>query len=162
MQREEGFNTKMADGPDEYESEAGCVPLLHPEVRSGSGRSPRPAVPPARRPRPRGWAAACACGVVERAGVGEAGRQVQARAGCERITGEEIAGRARPGRAPGRRPRLCLEGRGGGADGSPLALRCSPVRWRRGPGAGLEPQLERLVLLQPPRGGGGRRKRVWF
>ncbi|XP_055443319.1 palmitoyltransferase ZDHHC17 isoform X5 [Bubalus kerabau] len=31
MQREEGFNTKMADGPDEYESEAGCVPLLHPE-----------------------------------------------------------------------------------------------------------------------------------
>ncbi|KAM5287841.1 palmitoyltransferase ZDHHC17 [Desmodus rotundus] len=31
MQREEGFNTKMADGPDEYETEAGCVPLLHPE-----------------------------------------------------------------------------------------------------------------------------------
>ncbi|KAB0361738.1 hypothetical protein FD754_005894 [Muntiacus muntjak] len=35
MQREEGFNTKMADGPDEYESEAGCVPLLHPEVLTG-------------------------------------------------------------------------------------------------------------------------------
>ncbi|KFO26682.1 Palmitoyltransferase ZDHHC17 [Fukomys damarensis] len=33
MQREEGFNTKMADGPDEYETEAGCVSLLHPEVR---------------------------------------------------------------------------------------------------------------------------------
>uniref|UniRef100_A0A8D2GUC3 Palmitoyltransferase n=1 Tax=Urocitellus parryii TaxID=9999 RepID=A0A8D2GUC3_UROPR len=31
MQREEGFNTKMADGPDEYDTEAGCVPLLHPE-----------------------------------------------------------------------------------------------------------------------------------
>ncbi|PNJ63658.1 ZDHHC17 isoform 4, partial [Pongo abelii] len=25
------FNTKMADGPDEYDTEAGCVPLLHPE-----------------------------------------------------------------------------------------------------------------------------------
>ncbi|PNJ63659.1 ZDHHC17 isoform 6, partial [Pongo abelii] len=24
-------NTKMADGPDEYDTEAGCVPLLHPE-----------------------------------------------------------------------------------------------------------------------------------
>lgn len=94
--------------------------------------------------------------------LGRAGRQIQARAGCERITGEEIAGRARPGRAPGRRPRLCLEGRGGGVDGSPLSLRCSPVRWRRGPGAGLEPQLERLALLKPPRGGAGRRKRVWF
>ncbi|PNI59488.1 ZDHHC17 isoform 8 [Pan troglodytes] len=32
MQREEGFNTKMADGPDEYDTEAGCVPLLHPEI----------------------------------------------------------------------------------------------------------------------------------
>ncbi|EDM16742.1 rCG48691, isoform CRA_a [Rattus norvegicus] len=31
MQREEGFNTKMADGPDEYDTETGCVPLLHPE-----------------------------------------------------------------------------------------------------------------------------------
>ncbi|XP_049639343.1 palmitoyltransferase ZDHHC17 isoform X2 [Suncus etruscus] len=31
MQRGEGFNTKMADGPDEYEAEAGCVPLLHQE-----------------------------------------------------------------------------------------------------------------------------------
>uniref|UniRef100_A0A8C5KCE9 Palmitoyltransferase n=1 Tax=Jaculus jaculus TaxID=51337 RepID=A0A8C5KCE9_JACJA len=25
------FNTKMADGPDEYESEVGCMPLLHPQ-----------------------------------------------------------------------------------------------------------------------------------
>ncbi|XP_027698325.1 palmitoyltransferase ZDHHC17 isoform X3 [Vombatus ursinus] len=31
MQRGEGFNTKMADSPDEYEKEAGCVPILHPE-----------------------------------------------------------------------------------------------------------------------------------
>ena len=74
MQREEGFNTKMADGPDEYESEAGCVPLLHPEVRNGSERSPRPTVPPALRPRTRGWAVACVCGVVERAEVGEGGQ----------------------------------------------------------------------------------------
>ncbi|KAJ8783684.1 hypothetical protein J1605_008727 [Eschrichtius robustus] len=50
MQREEGFNTKMADGPDEYETEAGCVPLLHPE-----------------------GAVACVFGVVERAEVGEGG-----------------------------------------------------------------------------------------
>lgn len=49
MQREEGFNTKMADGPDEYETETGCVPLLHPEVRDGAERLPGdPAVP---RPR---------------------------------------------------------------------------------------------------------------
>lgn len=40
MQREEGFNTKMADGPDEYETETGCVPLLHPEVRDGAERLP--------------------------------------------------------------------------------------------------------------------------
>lgn len=45
MQRAEGFNTKMADGPDEYEAEAGCVPLLHPEVRSRAERFPRPRAP---------------------------------------------------------------------------------------------------------------------
>ena len=92
--------------------------------------------------------------------LGKAGRQIQARAGCERITGEEIAGRARPGRALGRRPWLCLEARGGDVDGSPLSLLCLLVRWRRGPGTGLEPQLELLVLLKPPRGGGERRKRL--
>lgn len=45
MQREEGFNTKMADGPDEYDTEAGCVPLLHPEVRNRAERIPRPGAP---------------------------------------------------------------------------------------------------------------------
>lgn len=48
MQREEGFNTKMADGPDEYDTETGCVPLLHPEVRDRAERLPGPAAP---RPR---------------------------------------------------------------------------------------------------------------
>lgn len=49
MQREEGFNTKMADGPDEYDTETGCVPLLHPEVR---GRDERLVPGPgSRRPR---------------------------------------------------------------------------------------------------------------
>lgn len=43
MQREEGFNTKMADGPDEYDTETGCVPLLHPEVRDCIERLPGPA-----------------------------------------------------------------------------------------------------------------------
>lgn len=43
MQREEGFNTKMADGPDEYDTETGCVPLLHPEVRDRAERLPGPA-----------------------------------------------------------------------------------------------------------------------
>ncbi|MED6271651.1 hypothetical protein CHARACLAT_022399 [Characodon lateralis] len=28
--------TKMADAMEEYEKEAGCVPILHPEVSSGS------------------------------------------------------------------------------------------------------------------------------
>ncbi|OWK16905.1 ZDHHC17 [Cervus elaphus hippelaphus] len=74
MQREEGFNTKMADGPDEYESEAGCVPLLHPEVRNGTERSPRPRSPRPFAPGTRGWAVACVCGAVERAGVGEGGQ----------------------------------------------------------------------------------------
>ncbi|EQB78908.1 hypothetical protein CB1_001443005 [Camelus ferus] len=80
MQREEGFNTKMADGPDEYEAEAGCVPLLHPEVRNGAQRIPRPAAP---RPFSAGLvvgAVAYVFGVVERAKVGEGGRQTQARA----------------------------------------------------------------------------------
>lgn len=45
MQREEGFNTKMADGPDEYDTEAGCVPLLHPEVRNRTKRILRPSGP---------------------------------------------------------------------------------------------------------------------
>lgn len=48
MQREEGFNTKMADGPDEYDTETGCVPLLHPEVRDRAERLRGPAAP---RPR---------------------------------------------------------------------------------------------------------------
>lgn len=93
--------------------------------------------------------------------MGRAGRQIQARAGCERITEEEIAGRARPGRALGRRPWLCLEGRGGGVDGSPLSLRCLPVRWRRGPGTGLEPQLELPSSAQAsPRGWGEKEARL--
>lgn len=52
MQREEGFNTKMADGPDEYDTEAGCVPLLHPEVRDRTERIPRPSGPDLSPPPP--------------------------------------------------------------------------------------------------------------
>lgn len=72
MQREEGFNTKMADGPDEYEAEAGCVPLLHPEVRDGAPRSPRPAAPQPSPPAARG-AAACCLGRWDAPKLGRAG-----------------------------------------------------------------------------------------
>lgn len=117
MQREEGFNTKMADGPDEYETETGCVPLLHPEVRDRR-RAPLPG-PGARGGRSLRLAARAAA---EASARDPAGREAEGaspsrpeRGGGsgERITGEEIAGRARPGRALGRRPWRCLEGRGG-------------------------------------------------
>ncbi|TNN30096.1 hypothetical protein EYF80_059755 [Liparis tanakae] len=35
------ITTKMADAMEEYEKEAGCVPILHPEVCSPDGASPR-------------------------------------------------------------------------------------------------------------------------
>lgn len=99
MQREQGFNTKMADGPDEYDTEAGCVPLLHPEVRSRAERIPHPK---ARGPFSPGLAEG---GGVRVRGSGTCrswggrGGKSRPERGCERITGEEIAGRARPGRA---------------------------------------------------------------
>lgn len=73
------------------------------------------------------------CGVVERAEVGRRGSKSRPERGCERITGEEIAGRARPGRALGSSPWLSLEDRGGNVDGSALSLCCSRVHRLQGP-----------------------------
>lgn len=155
MQREEGFNTKMADGPDEYDTEAGCVPLLHPEVRNRAERIPRPQAPGPLFP-----------GLAEGGGVrvwssgtcrswGGRGGKSRPERGCERITGEEIAGRARPGRALGRSLWQCMEDRGGDVDGSALSPHCSRVHGLRGPGAGLELKLKSLVLPQASPGLGG-------
>jgi hypothetical protein len=114
MQREEGFNTKMADGPDEYDTEAGCVPLLHPEVRGCAERVP-PSAPLGPSPPDSPRAVVDVCRVMGRAGLGGGwGDQSRPERGCERITGEEIAGRSRPGRALGRCPWPCLEDRGWG------------------------------------------------
>lgn len=87
--------------------------------------------------------------------LGRAGRQIQARAQLRADNGVEIAGRAWSGRALGRSPWLCLEDRGGDVVGSALSPRCSRLHRRRGPGAGLEPQLTALVLLQASPGRGG-------
>lgn len=142
MQREEGFNTKMADGPDEYETEAGCVPLLHPEVRNGAEPIPSPAILQPFSPGLAGGGGLRVRGSGTRGSWGGRGGKSRPERGCERITGEEIAGRARPGRALGRRPWLCLEDRGGDVDGSTLSPRYSRVHWRRGPGACLEPHVK--------------------
>lgn len=93
MQREEGFNTKMADGPDEYEAEAGCVPLLHPEVRDGAPHSPRPAAPQPSPPAARGAAACCLGGGTRRSWGGRGAIQARARLRADNGGGERGAGR---------------------------------------------------------------------
>lgn len=101
MEREEGFNTKLADSPDEYEAEAGCVPLLHPEVRTRAARAPRSAAP---RPPSPGLAE----GGGLHGGAGEAGRRAGPERRCKRSgrTAGRVqgAGPAVPGRRAGGQP----------------------------------------------------------
>lgn len=110
MQREEGFNTKMADGPDEYDTEAACVPLLHPEVRNRAERIPRSEAP--------GTFVSRTCGgrwhtCVEQRNVlklGRARRQIQARARLLADNGGGDSGAGRAGAGSGTQS-LAVRGR---------------------------------------------------